>query len=167
MPLNLLKIYNQLLDLADLNEFQRLKSLRGIFDRDIYSNQKFIFRNKPIAPTPQDGEMPMDTLFKHLTCKLNNPIERKRVFDMARSVRLHWLKFHLEETKIEEMLVFSVKEPEGIRTYIYDKIERYVIVLEPKKNNHYFLLSAYYVEGKDKERNKMEKKYRRKLSDIY
>lgn len=167
MPLNLLKIYNQLLELDDLNDSQRLKSLRGVFDRDIYYNKNFQFRGKPIAPTPQDGEIPMDTLFKHLTCRLNNPVERKRIFDMARSIRLHWLRFHLEENKKDEMLVFSVKEPEGIRTYIYDEIEKYVIVLEPKKKDYYFLLSAYYVEGKDKARDKMKKKYKRKLDEIH
>ena len=48
------------------------------------------------------------------------------------------------------MLCFSVKEPEGIRTYIYDKNEKYVIVLEPKhKNTIYYLLTAYHLRGKD------------------
>ena len=62
------------------------------------------------------------------------------------------------------MLCFTVKEPEGNRTYIYDKTEKYVIVLEPLRNGtEYYLLSAYHVQGKDARRNKIERKYRRKL----
>jgi hypothetical protein len=66
------------------------------------------------------------------------------------------------------MLIFSVKEPDGIRTYIYDKDEQYVIVLEPlRKLSEYYLLSAYYVRGKDAAKDKFEKKYKRKLDKLY
>lgn len=45
--------------------------------------------------------------------------------------------------KADDVLHFSVQEPEGVRTYIYDKTERYVIVLEPlRKVNAYYLLTA-------------------------
>ena len=65
------------------------------------------------------------------------------------------------------MLVFSVKEPEGVRTYIYDKDEKYAIVLEPLHHkNEYFLLTAYHLQGKDAARDKMVKKYKRKLNDL-
>jgi hypothetical protein len=65
------------------------------------------------------------------------------------------------------MFVFSVAEPDGNRTYIYDKDEFYVIVLEPmRKKNEYYLLTAYYLDGKDKVRDKMLKKYRRRLPDV-
>ena len=66
------------------------------------------------------------------------------------------------------MLLFSIREPEGIRTYYYDRDEKYVIVLEPLRDGcAYYLLSAYYVKGKDAMRNKIEKKYRRKLEELY
>lgn len=66
------------------------------------------------------------------------------------------------------MLIFSVDEPEGIRTYIYDSAEKYVIVLEPLRNNvSYYLLSAYKILGKDAQRDKIRKKYRRRLPDLY
>jgi len=65
------------------------------------------------------------------------------------------------------MFVFSIAEPDGTRTYIYDKDEEYVIVLEPmRKKNEYYLLTAYYLEGKDKARAKMMKKYKKRLSDV-
>ena len=55
MPTNLLKTYNALLDLAALNEAQRTKSLRGVFDRDITNNPDFKFRGKQLNPTPVAG----------------------------------------------------------------------------------------------------------------
>ena len=49
------------------------------------------------------------------------------------------------------MAVFSVEETDGKRTYIWDKDEDYIIVLEPLRNkDEYYLLTAYYMEGKDK-----------------
>ncbi len=169
MPTNLLKTYNALLDLAALNEAQRTKSLRGVFDRDITNNPDFKFRGKQLNPTPAAGQDSMDRLFTHLTTAIAviDKETRQRTFDIKRSERLHWIRYHIEEHKADNMLVFSVEEPEGVRTYIYDKDEQYVIVLEPLRNKgEYYLLSAYYLEGKDKARDKMARKYRRRLPDL-
>lgn len=167
MPLNLIKKYNQLLDISGYNEVQRKKSLWGVFNQDIASHPNFNFRTKRITPTPTDGVIKMETLYTHLTTVMTDKITRKREFDFNRSVRLHWVKFHIEEQKKDEMLYFSVQEPEGFRTYIYDKTEKYVIVLEPLRNGkEYYLLSAYYLTGKDAQRDKMIKKYKRKLNEI-
>ena len=82
-------------------------------------------------------------------------------------MRLHWVRFHLDERKRDNMLLFSVKEPEGNKTYYYDKDEKYVIVLEPMRNGEaYYLLTAYYIKGKDAQRDKMMKKYKRRLKEI-
>jgi hypothetical protein len=167
MPLNLLKSYNRLLELYAMDEFQRKKSLKGVFDRDITNNPTFAFRAKRINPTPADGQDSMERLFTHLTTVITDKSISKREFDMARSMRLHWVKYHVEERKRDNMLVFSVAEPDGTKTYIYDKDEKYVIVLWPtRKKNEYYLLTAYYVEGKDAARDKMMKKYKRKLPDV-
>ncbi|MDR3251877.1 MAG: hypothetical protein LBT42_09490 [Tannerella sp.] len=166
MPLNLLKKYNELLDIAAMNESQRRKSLAGVFDRDITDNPCFSFRTKQINPTPADGQDSMERLFAHLTTVIAGSAN-KREFDMARSVRLHWVKYHIEENKKDNMFVFSVAEPNGTRTYIYDMNEKYVIVLEPmRRKNEYYLFTAYYLEGKDKARDKMMKKYGKRLTDV-
>jgi len=167
MPFNLLKKYNQLLELAGFDELKRELSLKGVFNRDIVNNPNFIFRGKRILPTPDSGVIKMETLFKHLTTVIVDKNTRKREFDLYRSLRLHWVKFHIEEQKTENMLIFSVKEPEGVRTYIYDKDEKYVIILEPLRNkNEYYLLTAYYLSGKDSKRDKIVKKYNRRLDNI-
>jgi hypothetical protein len=167
MPLNKLKTYNELLELAALSEQQRIKSLRGVFDRDITNNPNFSFRSKKLNPTPADGQDFMDRLFTHLTTIITDKQTRKREYDRERSMRLHWIKYHIEENKKDNMLVFSVKEPEGIRTYIYDQDEKYVIVLEPlSKKDEYFLLTAYHLLGKDAVRDKILKKYKRRITDL-
>ena len=167
MPLNVLKKYNQLLDIVSMNELQRRHSLQGVFDRDITNNQNFKFQTKQINPTPAEGQDSMERLFTHLTTVITDKTTSKREFDGARSVRLHWIRYHIEENKKNNMLVFSVAEPMGTRTYIYDCDERYIIVLEPmRKKNEYYLLTAYCLEGKDKAREKMMKKHKRRLSDV-
>lgn len=167
MALNLLKKYNELLDISALNETERKASLWRIFDRDFIQNGDIYFNNKRITPTPLEGKITMDTLFSHLTTQMIDKTTRKREFDRHRAERLHWVGFHLEKKKEENLLIFSVEEPEGIRTYIYDKEEEYVIILEPlRKKQEYYLLTAYKLTGKDGKRNKIMKKYKRKLNNL-
>lgn len=165
MPLNLLKKYNTLLDIDSFTESERIKSLKGVFNKDIVPGLEFM--NKTVHPTTSDTEDKMERLFRHLTTVIVDKSTNKREFERARSIRLHWIKYHIEGNKAENMLVFSVDEPDGVKTYIYDKDEKYVIVLEPLRNGSgYYLLTAYHIEGKDRERDKMMKKYKRKLPNI-
>lgn len=166
MALNLLKKYPELLDVSHLSPPARKKSLKLIFDRDILNNNLFKFNKKQINPTTKDGEIPMDTLFHHLTTVVSDEKTKRREFDVNRSVRLHWIKYHIDGKKKDKMLVFSCKEPQGIRTYIYDKIEKYVIILEPyRKKEEYYLLTAYHLTGRNKK--KIANKYKRKLNEIF
>ncbi len=165
MPFNLLKRYNELLDLGALNETERKKSLLGVFNRD-FAGEQITFRQKTITPTPIDGVIKMNTLFNHLITVMTDKTTRKREYDRHRAVRIHWVKHHLEEKKKDNIYVFSVKEREGIRTYIYDKDEKYVIVLEPlRKKDEYYLLTAYYLTGKDSKRDKIMSKYNKRRLD--
>src|SRR4051812_47794737 len=130
MPFNLLKIYNQQLEIIHLHYQARIRSLSSIFKRDFEDNPNLSFRGKKINPIKGE-EIPMQTLFTHLTTEIVDKATRKREFEMQRSLRLHWIKYHLDEMKKAGMLVFSVEDPDGIRTYILDEVEKYVIVLAP------------------------------------
>lgn len=46
MPFNLIKKYNDLLDIMGMSEAQRIESLRRIFNRDIQNNPHFTFNVK-------------------------------------------------------------------------------------------------------------------------
>ena len=165
MPTNILKKYNDLLDVGAYNEHQRKESLMRIFTRDFIDSGDIYFNNKKVCPTPLDGEIKIANLFTHLTCVIENKEIRNRVYDNHRAIRLHWVRFHLLLGK-KEVLIFSVLEPEGKRTYIYDKEEQYVVVLEPLRNiNEYYLLTAYKLTGKDAQRDKIMSKYKKRRLD--
>ena len=134
MPTNLLKTYNQLLELNCLTEHQRILSLKGVFNRDFVNNTDFSFRKKKLNPTPAEGEDTMERFFRHLTTVITDKATRQREYDPSRSIRLHWVRYHLKERKNDSM-------------------------------NEYYLLTAYYMEGKDKARNKMAKKWKRRIKE--
>lgn len=177
MPLNLLKTYSELLDIAHLAEGERTNSLKRIFKRDIEDNPSFKFREKVIRPIK--GEEPnMQHLFTHLT---HEAIEehanergsyKRRVFEFDRSVRLHWIWHHIQE-RIGNLQIFSTEERDQrhrkdiIRTYIYDITEEYVIVLEPQRSkSDYYLLTAYHL-NKPEGKKSIEKKYRKRLQEVH
>ena len=155
MPTNLLKKYPSLLELAHLSEYERTKSLKGVFNRDLDNDKALIFQTKTISPIK--GEEPsMLILFKHLTTseieetENNGKKVKRRIFEMDRSVRLHWIYPHIKETIKENIKIFSTEERiRGRyvnRTYIYNTKAKYVIVLEPQRSKRdYYLLSAYYL----------------------
>lgn len=177
MPLNKIKTYNDLLELLSLSERERDRSLKIIFERDICNNDNFRFRYKQIRPLKKDGEPSIETLFQHLTRTSQEIVNEngkkyksRNNFDIKRSERLHWIWHHIQEKEIIE--IFSVEErikgQNIIRTYLWDKVEDYAIVLEPYRlTKDYYLLTAYYLE-KDKGGIKaMNKRYKRKLNKVY
>lgn len=167
MPLNLLKQYNNHLDILGMSIQARRLSLQAIFDRDFTNSQPIHFNGKQVIPCPQDGRIEMATLFSHLTTIKIDYKTGQREFEIERSKRLHWVKFHINMNKKNNMMLFSVKEPEGLRTYYYDIDENYVIVFEPRPSkNVYFLLTAHYIQGKDAQRDKIKKKFKRKLPTV-
>ncbi len=175
MPTNLLKRYPVLLELDYLSTRDRFASLRGIFDRDISNNAIFKFRGKQIRPIKKEGKPSMDTLFNHLIKKEEKDEKGnktgKRIYESDRSKRLHWIKHHIEKKSIDNIVIFSyedrIKGKDTIRTYIYDKVNNYVIILEPQRSKiDYYLITAYYFNepGGDKQ---IKKKFKKRLDNIY
>lgn len=179
MPLNKLKKYPELLEILHLSPADRSLSLRGIFNRDIEDNPDFSFRKKQIYPVKSDGKPDMDRQFMHLTCmEITEEDETgrkysKRIFDKDRSMRLHWIRHHIEERLPGKIEIFSVEERDirkrqnVIKTYIYDKDEKYIIVLEPQRSGTtYYLLSAYHL-NREYGIREIKKKLKKKLPGIY
>lgn len=175
MPLNQLKKYPELLEIGHLGEFGRNKSLLAIFKRDIEDNQNLKFRTKIIRPIK--GEEPsMQLLFRHLTTEEieestdeEKPYKR-RVFEIHRAQRLHWIKVHIDENVSDSVHLFSTEEringKNAFRTYFYNKKQKYVVVLEPQRSEmDYYLLSAFYLDRTYGEKM-IEKKMKRKLPEL-
>ncbi len=108
----------------------------------------------------------MEILLHHLTTTIVDEKTRKRDYDRFRSERLHWIKHHISNKQPNGLFIFSVKDKTAIRTYIYDSNEKYVIILEPFRNTaDYYLLTAYHLTGKNK--NKIKSKYKRRLNKVH
>jgi hypothetical protein len=145
MPSNLLKVYNQLLELLYPSLHQNIQSIRKVFNRDFIDLLQIHLRTIPILPTTAEGEDTMDRLFRHLTTHITDERTRKREFETDRSVRIHWIRFHLEEKAPDKIIIFKVADEN--RVYVLDKAEKYVVVLEPLRNkNAYYLLTAYHLQ---------------------
>ena len=141
MPTNLLITYNNLLELLHRSHNANLASFRGVFNKD-FADNRVSFRGLPVLPTPEEGVDTMDRQFRHLTTVVVNEQTRKREFETKRAIRLHWIKPHLEERIQANIIFFNV--PDEKKTYILNKTERYVIILESKNNGQfYYLLTAY------------------------
>lgn len=153
---NILKVYPEILDIVGLSERDRHHDLQAIFKRDIEDNSDFAFRSWRIYPIKTQGEADMGRLFKHLTCeevivkRQDGTKYSKRVFEVARSQRLHWINHHIKEKSPSNIDVFTVDERDSKKrkvkkTYIYDKVEKYVMVLEQQRTNAFYLLTAYHL----------------------
>lgn len=169
MPFNLLKSYNDILEIGHFNEVQRTISLQAIFNRDIADNNNFKFRNKIINPIKGD-EPPLTILFRHLTTNIIDYKTKRREFEFERSVRLHWILHHIEERKKNKISIFTIDEiAEGRkckRTYILDEEEKYVVVLEVYRNGtEYYLITAYHLQNRNYK--KIKSKMARKLEEVF
>ena len=175
---NQAKVYADLLEFLGMSSAQAGTSLRRIFDRDIQDNENFSFGGKIIRPLKVEGEASMDTLYGHLTTQRVNVEEgglkfKKAIYDHDRSVRLHWVKFHIDRGAHDEVEIFSVKERDPelrqdvINTYIYNADKKYVIVLQLQDSElDYYLLTAYYLNEKWGPKS-IEKKIKQKLEKVY
>ena len=137
--LNIIKKYPELLELAYLSEREREHDLHAIFKRDIEDNCQFSFRGWRIYPIKTDGEIDMARLFNH----------------------------HVRELTPDNLDVFTIEERDGKKrkvkkTYIYDKVEKYVIVLEQQRSNGFYLLTAYHL-NKEYGLKALEKKMKKRL----
>jgi hypothetical protein len=174
MPFHLLNTYDSLLELTHLSQGDRQKALYDIFSRDIENNENFTFRGRPIKPFK--GEEPeMALLFRHLIThdieeEQNGQIIKRREFEMMRAQRLHWIWYHLQELNPHDVEVFSIEERHQsrwvIKTYILDKHQRYVIILEPyRRQPNYYLITAYHLQ--DRGFKGIMKKLKRALPDVH
>ncbi|WP_369753288.1 hypothetical protein AB3G34_01800 [Flavobacterium sp. WC2409] len=178
MAINYTKKYDAFLELNHLTEHQRIVSLRSIFDRDISDNEKFNFRTKIIRPLKKEDLFDVESLFKHLTYRTDEELDKKGkvikkrdVFDFERSKRLHWILPHINEIIFQNIEVFSsnnrINGRDVVRTYIYNKTKEYIIILQPQKGGlDYYFITAYYLEKRLGGLNMIKQKYKNRLADV-
>ena len=172
MPFNKITKYSDLLSLESYNETQRTETLLSIYERDIFDNTSLKFRGNTIRPMKSiDDDNTKRTHFAHLTCKTSkdeNKIEKRNCFDIQRSKRLHWIKYHILESCPSKIKVFNymdrIRDKNYLRTYIYDEIENYIIILEKKRDasDCMYIITAYYIDEKYT-KEQINKKYKKRI----
>lgn len=180
MPLNLLKKYPELLVLTG-SVSAMLESLHRIYLRDIEDNKDFKFRGIQIHPLKsEEGESEMNRTFTHITTREFSQYDengclvplKRREFDLARSVRLHWINHHVHECTPDNIEVFTVierdqkKRADVKHTYIYDKVGKFVIVFDRRATKDFYLLTAYYLDEPYAEKMMKKKMKKREKSVI-
>ncbi len=158
MATNLIRNYNQLLELIYRSQAENVQSIRNVFLRDFGAPMQF--NNCLIQPTQADGQDTMDRLFNHLTRVVVDEKTNKREFESERAIRIHWIRHLFRNYQgLNHILTFQVTDEK--RVYLLDRNERYVIILEPLRNgNAYYLLSAYRLL--DSNFRKIMKKYQKR-----
>lgn len=104
-----------------------------------------------------DGEADMGREFMHLTTERveeqdgDGNIIKKNVFEPERSKRIHWINHHIHEKTPANIVVFSVverdqeKRRDVTKTYIYDKVEKYIVVLDHREKYVFPIISSTFV----------------------
>lgn len=93
-----------------------------------------------------DGPASKEEAFWHLVSR-DTYSPSGRTINFRRAERLSWAR-PLIVNSYPEVTIFDFDHTgkKGIRRYIWSKDGRYVIVLAHRKNETYFLITAYYVD---------------------
>jgi hypothetical protein len=112
---------------------------------------------------PSKGR-PYEEGFVHLVTSDGPPLMR-REFDPSRAARIRWCKATMSNCQCPSILQWRYVEGSGaIRTYIWCRDAKYLVVLEHKpREGSYYLVTAFHAEGSStdiKLRRKYEKRER-------
>ena len=161
----LLVKFDNFLDILSMNPINLVDSLSMIFENDMVNNPCRTFNEKKVIyfQDPFDKQAIFDHLIKK---KMNGS---RQVIDVERAKRIHWIKYFIENSLkqgVNGFWVFSYKHlNENIRTYIYHKQTKFLVVLEPTNNNEYILITAHLRAGDGI--TEIKRRYREKLPDLH
>jgi hypothetical protein len=164
-PFNLDVKFGDDLIIGHLQNVEALQSLRRVFDRDFIKNPCTHFLGKEIIYVREDNTS--DAVFDHITKK--QEYGKRDLIDNKRAIRIHWIKTILEkagESKSKKYRVFShYHTKHGLRTYIYHRNLKHLIILEPTPcKTKYYFITAYHVSGSGID--SLDKKYENRLPEI-
>jgi hypothetical protein len=164
-PLNLEIKFGEDLIIGHLRPNDALLSLRRVFDRDFIVKPCTHFLNKEIIYVREGNTN--DKVFEHVTMK--QEYGKRHLIDNKRAIRIHWIKTILEKagtSKSKKYQVFSHVHPKhGLKTYVYHKNLKHLIILEPSFcGQKYYFVTAYHVSGTGLD--DIREKFENKLSEV-
>ncbi|MCI0667695.1 MAG: hypothetical protein L0Y43_06535 [Methylococcaceae bacterium] len=138
-----------------------IESLYAVFVRDFVRNPAhYCGQQVWFFPEKERGK---ELIFWHMVEREDPPNSGNRVADFRRSERLPWARPMLDNIGQPEILNWDYEEGDGdIHTYVWLKDFDYLIVMKRYKDGRRRLITAHWVEYKNK-RQKLQKKYAKRL----
>lgn len=166
-------------EMANVNpwEADTYEILYAIFHRDFVASRPR-YRGSEVWYFPQmeDGK---EAIFWHLTTREHRPkpVPRRmrryaesiaqqagRYPDLRRCERLPWVRPIIENSREPELLAWDYREGHGnIRTYVWFKDRRFVVIMKKYRDCRRRLLTSFYVDENYKTRD-FERKYANRVS---
>jgi len=138
-----------------------LNQVYSVFERELKLYPKPVYRGYVVFHDNRLIDSDKEEGFWHLISRQNR-LRRERLPEIARAERITWVRAVIDNVGREEVVEFDYLEARGtVRTYLWLRSYDYVVILEKKKKVA-FLVTAYNVDN-DWEREKLNKKYRKRL----
>lgn len=80
--------------------------------------------------------------FNHIVTGLNDNTRTPGKYKRNRAIRVHWIKYIIENVNNEKILYFQ----KGAKHYFWAKEDSYVVILKETKNGQFYLITAFYVD---------------------
>lgn len=123
---------------------------------------KLSYRNFTVwhFPNMEDGK---EAIFWHLTTREDKEAGH-RLPDLRRCERLPWVNPLLLACPHAEILDWDYEEGnKDIRTYVWVKDYNFLIIMKKYKDGRRRLITSYWID-QDNKRQKLEKKYKRRMT---
>ena len=140
------------------NAIAYLEAVYKQFEQD-FLRSKLTLNGLPVQVYIHPKEDNKAFSYWHITHE--GKVESERTFAPRRCERIAWVRAIIENVTDPAIKIWDYKEGNGkIRTYIWLEDYDYVVILEKKsrKQDIYFLVTAFYIDGNSTER-KLQRKY--------
>lgn len=163
-------------DLIDVNQYETFNEFieelfyilyNQFFVEKIRFNGKFVKINKtPLKCTQNDNCNSVEyscnhcpfqgkyERFNHIVTGLNENTRTPGKYKESRAIRVHWIKYIIENVQSEKILYFK----KGTKHYFWAKYVSYIVIIKETPKGDYYLITAFYIDDKTYE-FKFEKDY--------
>ncbi len=80
--------------------------------------------------------------FNHIVTGLNENTRTPGRYKENRAIRVHWIKYIIENVNQKEILYFE----KNSKHYFWAKNENYIVIVKETKKGQYYLVTAFYVD---------------------
>lgn len=82
--------------------------------------------------------------FNHIVTGLNENTRTPGRYKESRAIRVHWIKYIIENVKNEKIFYFQ----KGTKHYFWAKEYSYIVIIKETKKGDYYLVTAFYIDDK-------------------